>query len=184
MRWSSRTLAAALLLAGCSFHPLYGTTDAGGTSPALESIHIGKVTPAPEDLTAVGRLSSNVPRTAQMLRNDLFDRLTPRGDVAHPRYILDVILSEGRQDIVIDVQNDVTRSSLITIATYSLYEARTRSLLHTNSVRALASFDVLRATFGNVAAERDARERLARTLAESIRIELASWFSRPVVSGS
>ncbi|HUN49936.1 MAG TPA: LPS assembly lipoprotein LptE, partial [Candidatus Sulfotelmatobacter sp.] len=123
-------------------------------------------------------------RTAQLLENDLLDQLTPLGKPLRPRYRLDIQLGESLQAIVVSAQNETTRDSLVIIASYTLVDARTGKAIHINSARAIASFDVLRADFGNVAAERDARERLARQLSDEIRAELASWFLRPAVAGA
>jgi hypothetical protein len=59
-----------------------------------------------------------------------------------------------------------------------LFDAGSNAPVHVATTRAVASFNLLRADFGNVIAERDARARLAREVAELIRIELAAWFAR------
>ncbi|HYM32761.1 MAG TPA: LPS assembly lipoprotein LptE [Candidatus Cybelea sp.] len=169
--WWSRAFALAciLLLGACGFRPLYGTSQYGaGTSPELESINVGTV------------LSRASPRTAQLLRNDLLDRLTPDGPPRNLRYTLSAAMVEAFQDVVVNQQSEVTRRELLLQVSYQLYDARNNQLVHQGTARAASSYDVLRADFGNVAAERDVRQRLARELAEQMRGELATWFARGV----
>jgi LPS-assembly lipoprotein len=169
--WCSRALvlASILLLGACGFRPLYGTPQYGaGTSPELESINVATV------------LSRASPRTAQLLRNDLLDRLTPNGVPQKLRYTLSASMIESLQDVVVNQQSEVTRRELLLQVSYQLYDVRNNQLAHQGTARAASSYDVLRADFGNVAAERDVRERLARELAEQIRGELATWFARGV----
>ena len=190
MWWSDlrRVVVAALLLAltACGFHPLYGRQEnSPGVQPQLQDITLGRVLAAPNSNAFVGQNNAGEQqRTAQLLENDLLDQLTPLGKPLRPRYRLDIQLGESLQAIVVSAQNETTRDSLIIIANYTLVEARTGKAIHINSARAIASFDVLRADFGNVAAEHDARERLARQLSDEIRAELASWFLRPAVAGA
>ena len=190
MWWSDRgrflLVALLLALAACGFHPLYGRQENGpGVQPQLEQVTLGRVEAAPNSNAFVGQNNAGEQqRTAQLLENDLLDQLTPLGKPLRPRYRLDIQLGESLQAIVVSAQNETTRDSLVIIASYTLVDARTGKAIHINSARAIASFDVLRADFGNVAAERDARERLARQLSDEIRAELASWFLRPAVAGA
>jgi LPS-assembly lipoprotein len=190
--WWSRSLplaACCVLLAAltaCGFRPLYGTPGSGdGATPQLESISLGRVQAAPNSNAFVGQNNAGEQqRTAQLLENDLLDRFSPTGKPLQPRYRLDIQLAESLEAIVVSAQNETTRDSLVMTANYTLVDARTGKAVHLSSTRAIASFDVLRADFGNVAAERDARERLARQLSEQIRAELGSWFLRPAVAGT
>ena len=190
MRARARTgaVCCALLaaLTACGFHPLYGNPSiGGGAGPQLNDISLGLVRPAPNNNAFVGENNAGEQqRTAQLLENDLLDRLSPTGKPLRPRYRLDIQLTESLGAIVVSAQNETTRDSLIMTASYTLVDAQTGKAIHLNSARAIASFDVLRADFGNVVAERDARERLARQLSEQIRAELGSWFLRPAVSGA
>jgi LPS-assembly lipoprotein len=189
--WWSRRLSLAcgsallLSLAACGFQPLYGHHgDSSGAVQPLEDIALGLVRAAPNSNAFVGQNNAGEQqRTAQLLENDLLDQLSPLGKPLHPLYRLNIQLGESLQGIVVSSSNDTTRDSLVMIANFSLINAQTGKEVHRSSVRAIASFDVLRADFGNVAAERDARERLARQLSDEIHAELASWFLRPAVSG-
>ena len=170
--WWSKTAAVAavlvsLLLAGCGFRPLYGQDDSGGgTTPQLSRISVSEPT-AP-----LAR------HTAQLVRINLQDRLTPGGLPDRPLYRLQMTLDEAEQQLALTKAEEATRIDLIVSVSYTLIDLRSNTVVHTNNLRSISSFSRLRADFGNVSAENDARARAARELAEEIRIELASWLGR------
>jgi len=177
MWWSSgralsRSQGAALavlmfVVAGCGFHPLYSQDDSGGgTTPQLAKVSVG------EPVAPLAR------RTAQLVRNNLQDRLTPGGLPDHPLYLLQLTLDESEQALALTRAEEATRIDLILNASYKLIDLRSNKVLHSRNLRTISSFSRLRADFGNVSAENDARARAARELAEEIRIELASWLGR------
>lgn len=152
-----------LLFSACGFRPLYGgAEDPAAAGPQLQGIVVSPI----------------ADRVGQQLRNALLDRLTPAGKPAEPLYRLDVTLTEFTEFLAITRADEATRTRLIITATYVLHDWTSNAVVHSSQARAVSAYNVLRADFGNVIAERDARTRLAQQLAEHIRTELAAWFDR------
>lgn len=168
---SAAALAALSLLAACGLKPLYGKDDQPGITAAVDDLQAIKIS------SITGNSSY---RTEYLLRNSLLDRLNPKGEPSRPGYRLEIVLNEFREQLAITTTDEATRTNLIIAARYRLFDAATNRPVHESEVRSITAFNLLRADFGNVAAENDARQRIARELAEHIRVELATWFTRPV----
>jgi LPS-assembly lipoprotein len=156
-------LAVALLFlpAACGFEPLYATR--GGRSAAAELAEI-KVNPIPE-------------RLGQQLRNELLERLNPRGPAARQRYALDVKLTEIRTEL--DLRRDATSTfaKLEVVADYRLTDLETGKVVLTGQSKFASSYNLLRQTFANISAAEDARARGAREISEDLRLRLADFMA-------
>ena len=164
MSWSRLALALLLLLlAGCGFRPLYGPRAEGpSTAAELQSIVID---PIP------GRLG-------QILRNDLMDRLTPKGRPAKPRYRLQVALTRFKEGLAIKKDEEITRSNLRLTATFVLNDLESGEAAFQGRSRSTASYNLVRSDFANLAAERDAERRAAGEIGDQIQTWLSVFFSR------
>lgn len=159
--------AALVLLAGCGFRPLYGKyADGSSTVAQLESIIIG---PLP------GRLG-------QVLRNNLLDRLTPRGQPGRPRYRLEVKLFRFKEGLAIKKDAEITRSNLRLTATFVLSDLSSGETALQGQTRSTASFNLVRSDFANLIAEQDAERRVARDTSNQIMTRLSVFFSRQQAS--
>lgn len=160
---AARTLlaVAALALAGCGFRPLYGS---------------GPAAPAEDRLAAVAVLPI-ADRSGQVLRNHLLDLLTPQGPPARPDFVLDVRLRERIDRLGVQKTELATRANLWLEAIYGLSApGRDNPVFRGESV-AIASFNILGVEdLATLIAEKDARERALRQLAEDIRTRLAAHF--------
>jgi LPS-assembly lipoprotein len=87
-------------------------------------------------------------REGQIVRNRLLTRMQPRGPVLPARYQLDVDLRESRMGLAVQ------------------------------SVSSYASYDTLTAEYATLSAERDARERALRDLADRIATLVALYLQR------
>lgn len=158
-------LIAAVLLGftGCGFHPLHSRqpADAAATA-ALRQI---SVLPIPE-------------RLGQMLRIELTDRLTPDGAPRSPVYVLDVTVTESKQDLAVRKDATATRANLIMVAKFQLKRAASGEELFSGTMRSINSYNILDADFATLSAEADARRRAARDLAMEIESRLGIFFSR------
>ena len=163
-------LALLAICAACDFKPLYGKSDTSTSRAAAENLQAIKIGPISGDSSY---------RTEYLLRNNLLDRLNPRGEPSRPNYRLEIVLSEFKEALAITTVDEATRTNLVIAARYRLFDTTTNTAVHASEVRGITAFNLLRADFGNVSAEADARQRVARELAENIRIELATWFTRP-----
>ena len=154
--------AAALLLNGCGFRPLYGRR---GTDPAaieVTSIAIGRVT---------DRLDQN-------LRNDLIERLTPFGEPARPRYGLAIKTGQSSGALAIQSNSTITRFNLTINATFILTELHSGEVLFRGNTNAVGSYDAVRSDFATLTAEQDSARRTVREVAEDIRAQISAFFAR------
>ncbi|MBC7952285.1 MAG: hypothetical protein H7Z12_10785 [Rhodospirillaceae bacterium] len=160
-------MLVALGPVGCGFHPLYGRTG-------------GSESPAAADLAAI-RVLGIEDRAGQQLRNSLIQRLTPLGEPATPRYVLDVKMYETLEGQAESSDGKSTVGRMTLRCSYALSDIQTGKSLKMGTARSLASMRYLGPRYASVAAERDTEERVITDMAEEIRSALAAWFvsSRP-----
>jgi LPS-assembly lipoprotein len=163
--WWSRAIAlllAAALLGGCGFQPLYKRDAARRTVPEMGAIRID----AAED------------RLTQLVRNQLLDSLTPQGSPAAPLYRLTLHALERQSGVLVTRSDTTTRYNLLVVGSYELRDARSGDMLLNGQASSFAAYNVLRAEYTNLVAERDARERAARDIGEQIHLQIALFFDR------
>ena len=155
-----RTLLAGLAvmpLAACGFKPLYGKGSAA-------EISIGRV---------------RVEQIGGLMGFKLRQRLTSRlGAADAPSHRLNVDISTTSQELAINPQSEITRYSLTGIATYRLTSISDDRGVLSGNVRAFAAYSATASAYATTVAERDARERLANSLAEQIATRLAASADR------
>lgn len=149
-----RVLIASLtlLLAACGFQPMYAP--AGGGSA------IGPVQVAQIDGKA-----------GHVLKTEL-DRLLAVENGASPPMLLEITLLEQVIPLGIRRDESATRAELRLIANYVLTPPNSRDVMR-GSVTTVVTYDIPTAAFGEIAAQDDARERAAETMAQRFRAELA-----------
>jgi len=166
--WSFKTAGAALVLllaAACGFQPLYG--ERGGRDQALVELAAITVEPIAD-------------RLGQVVRNELRDRLTPRGVPVSARYRLTVLVATRKEAVAFNDDESVTRFNFTLRASYSLTDAGTGKVIVAGSTRAVATFNIVLSEFANIAAEDDARTRAARGVSAEIWTRLGVFFSQRV----
>lgn len=139
-------LLGLLSLAGCGFAPVFG-----GAGAAVGLRNAVAVT-ASETLAGFA------------LRSRLVDRLGPVGTA---RYALDVRVETARTAAAINSAGDTTRFNIVGTAGWVLTDKEGRVLL-TGESQTFTSFSATGSTVATQTAIRDARERLAITLADMI----------------
>lgn len=149
-------------LAGCGFAPLHGERGRAGTT-ATDLAYVS-VAPIPE-------------RSGQLVRNALLELLRKSGPQGRPVFRLDVQLAEAREGLAFSRDDSVTRYNLRMNASYQLVDERSGDSVLKGRTRAIAAYNVVRSDYANLIAERDARERAARVVAEDIRTRLAVFFA-------
>lgn len=161
---TAAAVAAAALLFGCGFRPLYGSAPNGAAvTQALSQVHVATI---PD-------------RTGQKLRNFLLDRLNPEGQPVRPRYTLHVETTVTRTDLGIERDETATRALLVLSARYSLLDASGTKAVLQGTTQSTNSFNIVASDFATLSAENDAVERAAREVSDDIRTRLALYFSRP-----
>ncbi|HEX8570541.1 MAG TPA: LPS assembly lipoprotein LptE [Caulobacteraceae bacterium] len=151
-------VAAAGLLAGCGFTPMYASGT--GVAPALSSIEVQ----APET------------RAGYLLREELDDALARRtGQPA--AYVLSLAVDEDRYARGLRVDDVATRYEVALRVDYILSDRRTRRQLKTGTVNANVTYDTPDQPYSGIAAFSNGQERAATQAAERIRLDLARWFA-------
>jgi LPS-assembly lipoprotein len=165
--------ALAVLSAGCTVQPLYGTgpVSAAGAPASSMAVELASIEVAPVDN-----------RVGLEMRNHLIFLLTGGGGrTENPRYRLEVgarARSTAAARIVGRVDDEPTSRVVTVTATYRLVEARTGRLVGTGTRSAMAAYDLSRQQFSALRAGRDAEDRGAREVAELIRMAVAADLSR------
>lgn len=171
-RRSQRSAAIALsslfLLAACGYQPLYAKRGAVDVRAEAQSVKIALIRD----------------RKGQRLRNGLLDRLNPRGEPANPKYVLDVSLTEARQDIAVRKDETSTRANFILTAQYQLRDSTNGRIVFAASSRQVASFNVSDEQFSTISASNAARRRAVDTLAEEISTRVAVYLNRRLAATS
>jgi LPS-assembly lipoprotein len=157
-------VAVMVLVAACGFVPLHGRQQSGaGATVALSQIMIS---PIPE-------------RLGQMLRIELANRLTPKGPPRAPAYVLDVKITESKQNLAVRKDATATRANLIITANFILVNKQDGKNLLDGRVQSINSYNILDANFATLSAESDARRRASRDLATEIQSRLGIFLARP-----
>lgn len=168
MLWHRRSAVrgvAALTLAwglsACGFHPLYKNDNGAEASAELADVHINTIRD----------------RNGQILHNFLLDRFNMQGRPAQPRYVLDIQLTESKSNLGFIKDNSATSAQLASIATYKLADLKTKAELQNGRSRSITSYNIVQSDFATLAAEKDARERSLREIADDITTKVAVFLS-------
>jgi LPS-assembly lipoprotein len=148
-------IAACLLLAGCGFHPMYGTA----LAPEMSSIFVEQI----------------AERDGYELRTALIDLLNSDGREGGKKYRLKIVLSEASQGIALQNDATITRYNNTLSAKYELTDA-SGTMLKQGTQSELASYNVVNSPYASLVAQQDADKRAAQDMAERIRLDLGVWF--------
>ena len=154
-------VALAAGAAGCGFQPLYATD--GSARGQLARIHIDQI----------------ADRTGQQLRNALLLSFPPGDPNAPAAWRLRVTLKEDKEELGVEKQDVATRANLTLTAFYTLEDAASDKKAMSGDLRSVNSYNILQSPYGTLAAERNARARAVRQIADGLTARLAAWFSRP-----
>ncbi len=146
-------LVAPLLAAACGFTPVYGT---GGSGEVLQNQI---------------RVSEPATRDTFLLTRRLEERL---GRASSPSYRLTVDVDTATEDLAVDRAGNINRFNLLGDADYILVEDSTGRVVTSGRVSSFTSYSASGTTVSELAAERDAQERLMTLLADQIVVRLLS----------
>ncbi len=158
---SLAALAGSVLLASCTFQPLYS-----GSSDSALSVY---------PLTAI-EVSDVDTRVAQQVRNHLIFLLRG-GNAADPRALYELrlrVTDTNRTFASTPSVGGPTAGAVTVTVGYDLYENSRKERIARGSRTATASYDRTLQSFANSRAEIDAENRAARAAAEQIRLALAA----------
>ena len=146
-------LLAPLALAACGFTPIYGR----GT--AAEALH-GKI--------ALGTVSDR-------LSFEFYEQLENRlGRAESPQFTLDVALNVASEGLAITQDNAITRYNLAGTATLSLTRISDGKVVLADKLRAYTAYSATASAYATFISERDAKRRIAVSLADQIATRIAS----------
>jgi len=150
-------IAGCILLAGCGFHPMYGSS----LAPALSSVYVEPI----------------AERDGYELRNTLIDALQSDGDKAGKLYSLKVSLNESGQGIALQNDATITRYNNRLEAHYILSDMKGTVLTSGTQVE-LSAYNVVQSPYATLTAQQDSSKRAAQDVAERIHLDLGVWFRK------
>jgi len=149
-----------LQLTACGFEPVYGFSKQRDD--------------AAEQLLSQVRISLINDRVGQQMRNELIDRMNPKGASKNPLYNLSVSVSEYQSDLGIQRDDTATFAKQVVTAAFELKNIKTGEILLSAVSRSNNSYNILRSSpYASLKAEDDARRRAALEIADDITNKVA-----------
>ena len=118
-------------------------------------------------------------RIGQQLHNELERLLRPDGTAPKYGYRLNAELNESTSSLAVKKSAFATRGNLTVTARYALLEFATGKSLLNESNAITVSYNIFSSEFETLMAEKDARQRAVRELAQEIRIRLGVYLRDP-----
>lgn len=162
----------ASLLSACSFQPLYGTNSAGEeVSDVLKAV---RISPIPG-------------RAGQRIRNELIYQVTNGGSPLPSLYRLDIVIRESEIAALVTTSGDSQGQIYRVNAEFSLVRLKDNEVVFKGKSHVRAAYDKsffdqseqrqVNSIFGNIRARIDAENRAARTLAEELKVRIATYLT-------
>ena len=154
-------LIAAVALAGCGLHPLYG---GGSGSPVAATLRSVEVAPIEGQV-------------GWLMHNKLTERLGATGE-STPAYRLEVELDDNITGFGIRGDRAVTRERRTLRARYRLVDLNGGGVVLDATAGSDAGIDVVSSEYATIAAEQTALERLSEVVADQIVARLGLFAAR------
>jgi LPS-assembly lipoprotein len=155
-------LTGLVVLGGCGFQPLYGPTASGA--------QLGEVMRSVDISLIPGRVG-------QRIRNELIFVSTGGGEAAQPKYRLDIAVRESVLNTAVERTGDPKGQIFQLYSQFKLIRLADNKVVLEGTNNARAAYDKADSVFADIRAKRDAEDRSARTISESIRTRIAAYFS-------
>lgn len=155
-------LATAALMSGCGFQPLYGPTASGAQL---------------EDVMRTVDISPVPGRVGQQVRNELIFKTTGGGVAGDSQYRLDIAIRESVVNLLVEGTGDTEGQVYQIYSEFKLVRVEDNEVVLSGHSNARAAYDKVGSVFADIRARRDAENRAAKTIAETIRTRLASYLS-------
>jgi LPS-assembly lipoprotein len=152
-------------LSACGFQPLYGsnTTTASGA-------RLGEVMSSVDVNPIPGRVG-------QKLRNELIFSNTGGNYVAPSRYKLNIAIREKVINQLVQISGNAQGQVYQLQASYKLIDAANGQIIHQGTAVSRAPYSRYQEIFANVRARYNAEDRAAKTVAESIKTQVAAFLA-------
>ena len=157
--WGAPAAAAATLLSGCGFTPMYAAQS--GLSQSLAGVVV--------DVPSHSRTGYLV---AQAIDDELGRK---RGEA--PRYRVQLDIKEFRAPRGVRVNNVAGRYEITLVTAYTLLDAETATPLSGGSYVTQVSYDSADAPYAGLAASQEGEERVAQQAAVRLRLELSRYIT-------
>ncbi|MBX2804941.1 MAG: hypothetical protein KTR19_03120 [Hyphomicrobiales bacterium] len=155
-------LISLLVLSGCGWKPLYGTTASGADL---------------QDLMRSVEIATIPGRVGQQIRNELIYDTTGGGTGAVPEYRLDIAIRESVLNTLVDNTGDAQSQTYQLYSQYKLIRLSDNEVVLNGNSNARAAYDKLDSVFADIRARRDAENRAAKTIADAVRLRMAAFLS-------
>jgi len=163
-------LMALLVLPACGFTPMYATNNGASAAADLSMLDVK----APEN--DIGRA----------LKYNLLDILSPSGNPpANALYRVELAPTLYEEDVAIERDAEVTRKNAVLVVPFRLVDVETGKPVMRSVARSRTSYNRVTSEFANITASRNAQARVARDVADEIKLQLGVHFnSQPRVAGA
>ncbi|MGH6888501.1 MAG: LPS assembly lipoprotein LptE [Rhizomicrobium sp.] len=156
--------AAAIALAGCSFHPLFAHGDSvQGGQQVFHTIYVDPI---------------EAERAGYELRDSLIDLLEGTPHQTDALYRLKIDVKQTVEGTAIETNGDITRYTYTMVADYELSNIRTGAEITKGSETSVEGYDVVASPYATLVAQQDAQKFAARDIADRIRVDLGVFFHR------
>ncbi len=162
--WRFCRLALVLGLAGCGFHPLYGSGGKAGGTVSQEA-----------ELATI-RVNTIADRQGQKLRNYLIDDLQGEGQPPMPEHELIVTYTESQADLGLNNDATTTRGQLTIGVNFKLQDIHTGKVEMTNSAQQITGYNIQTSEFATILSRDDAEDRALKAIADNMAVRLALYF--------
>jgi LPS-assembly lipoprotein len=149
-----------IILTACGFYPLYSTKGSANIIADFSSIYI----------------SPSRDRIGQMLSNELKHLLNPLREPIKPKYRLTTMLSKSINSLAIKKTALATRSNLTVTSQHTLIDSGSSIILSTGVNKITVSYNIFSSDYATLSAEKDAKERAIKELAQDIRLQIGAYF--------
>lgn len=158
-----------LTVSACGFQPLYGSKGSENIIADFSDIQIAPI----KD------------RIGQMLSNELKHLLNPLREPVKPKYRLITTLSQSTQSLAVKKTALATRANLTVRSSHQLVNTYTREVLSSGINSITVSYNIYSSHYATLSAEKDAKKRAVKELAQDIRLQTGAFFKaqnqQPVV---
>ena len=171
----SKKIAYCLLpfaLASCGFEPLYVERSSGEGW-----YYNGKFDTSITDEMAQIKIEPIADRIGQLLRNELMDRFTPKGEPKKPEYRL--VVADIRKNVVEQaMRNDITasRKRAEYRIKYYLYKVDTGKELVKGDSLVYLSYDIMDNPYSTTFSQKKLEKDAAQILANDISLRMGAYF--------
>jgi len=150
-----------LIVSACGFKPLYGTKGSENITADFFNIRVAPIKG----------------RVGQMLSNELKYLLNPLHEPYKPKSRLIIDTVQSIRSLAVKKTALATRSNLKLRSRYRLIDTSSLKLLSSGSNEITVSFNIYSSNYATLTAEKDAKKRAVKELAQDIRLQLGAFFT-------